>query len=185
MSIRALVRLAAGGIAAVLPGCSSYPPLPTVESVDLQRFMGDWYVIAHIPASSEANAFNGVESYALEADGGIATTYSFRDGAFDGPIEVMKPNAVVWNKKTNAAWGMQFFWPLRFEYLITYLDEDYTTTIIGRSPRDYAWVMARSPDVSDEKYSELVAELERQGYDKSKLRRVPHRWPDPQHPAFR
>ena len=176
--------LAALALAALLPACASYPPLPTVENVDLPRFMGDWYVIAHIPASSEAEAHNGVESYVLEEDGDIATTYAFRDGGFDGPIEVMEPNAVVWDGETNATWGMQFFWPLRFEYLITYLDADYTTTIIGRTARDYAWVMTRSPEISDARYAELRGELERQGYDVAKLRRVPHRWPDPEHPSF-
>jgi apolipoprotein D and lipocalin family protein len=174
---------AVAGLAGLVSGCASYPPLPTVDSVELPRFMGDWYVIAHIPASSEADAFNGVETYRLEEDGTIATTYAFRRGAFDGPIEVMEPNGVVYDTETNATWGMQFFWPFRFEYLITYLDEEYSTTIIGRTARDYAWIMARSPDVSSERYSALVAELGRQGYDTSLLRRVPQQWPDAGHPA--
>ncbi|MEM7200187.1 MAG: lipocalin family protein [Planctomycetota bacterium] len=166
-----------------LLGCSSQPPLATVDHVDLSRFMGDWYVIAHIPASSEAQAFNGVESYRMEEDGTIATTYAFRDGGFDGPIEVMNPNAVVRNTETNATWGMQFFWPLRFEYLVTYLDEDYTATIIGRTARDYAWIMTRTPEIPEAKYRELIAALTEQGYDPARVRRVPHRWPDPEHPS--
>ena len=30
-------------------GCQTMQPIHTVESVDLKRFMGDWYVIASIP----------------------------------------------------------------------------------------------------------------------------------------
>jgi apolipoprotein D and lipocalin family protein len=171
------------GLATAFCGCASYPPLPTVDHVDLPRFMGAWYVIAHIPASSEADAFNGVETYRLEPDGTVATTYAFRRGAFDGPVEVMQPNGVVWDTETNATWGMQFFWPFRFEYLITYLDDDYSTTIVGRTARDYAWIMARSPELSEERYLALVAELEGQGYDTTLVRRLPQRWPDPGHPA--
>ncbi|MCC6408389.1 MAG: lipocalin family protein, partial [Planctomycetes bacterium] len=51
----------------VLPfvaACAS-APLPTVPKVDVPRFMGDWYVLGAIPASQEANAFNGVETYRL------------------------------------------------------------------------------------------------------------------------
>lgn len=183
-------RLAAVGAALVgvgalaLSACRSYPPLPTVPHVDLPRFMGDWYVVAHIPASSEKDAHNAVESYRLEADGTIATTYAFRDGGFDGEIVVMEPNGVVTDATTNATWGMQFFWPLRFEYLITYLDEAYRTTIIGRTARDYAWVMARTPDLTATEMAALEAELQKQGYDLAGLRRVPHRWPDPAHPTF-
>ena len=175
------------GAAALLLGglwtCSSYPPLPTVAQVDLPRFMGDWYVIAHIPASAEAAAHNAVESYELRDDGSIATTYAFRDGGFDGPIEVLTPEAVVRDTETNATWGMQFFWPFRLEYLITYLAEDYSATIIARSARDYAWIMARTPELPAAQLASLRAELERQGYDVQKLRAVPHRWPDPEHPT--
>ena len=159
---------------AIAAGCSTPPPLPTVSRVELPRFMGDWFVIAHIPASSEREAHNAVESYRLEPDGTIATTYAFRDGSFEGELEVMEPSAVVWDTTTNATWGMRFVWPFRFQYLITYLADDYTSTIVSRSARDYAWIMTRSPDVTDAEYATLVAELGRQGYDVSRLRRVPH-----------
>ncbi len=177
---------AATGLAVIvaLGACRSYPPLPTVEHVDLLRFMGDWYVIAHIPASSEAEAHNAVESYRLDPDGSIATTYAFRDGGFDGEFVVMQPSAVVRDLISNATWGMQFFWPLRFEYLITFLDPQYQMTIIARSARDYAWIMARRPDVDEATYGVLVDALGKQGYDTSKLRRVPQRWPDPAHPTM-
>lgn len=165
--------------------CGSHPLLPTVQYVDLPRFMGDWYVIAHIPASSEAAAHNAVESYHLEKDGTIATTYAFRDGGFDGELQVLKPSAVVRDTKTNATWGMQFFWPLRFEYLITWLDADYQTTIVGRTARDYAWIMARRPDLDAAVLAQLESELSRQGYDRTRLRWVPQRWPDPGHPVPR
>ena len=46
--------------------------IKTVESVNLDRFMGEWYVIAHIPTFIEKNAFNAVESYELNKDGTIA-----------------------------------------------------------------------------------------------------------------
>lgn len=42
--------LAALGLGLALSACASTPPtIPPVANVDLQRFMGDWYVIAHIP----------------------------------------------------------------------------------------------------------------------------------------
>jgi len=158
--------------------------MPTVERVDLPRFMGDWFVIAHIPASAEAEAHNGVESYRLERDGrSVATTYAFRDGGFAGPVEVLRPRGYVEDVATNATWGMQFLWPFWAEYLVTWLAEDYSATIIGRSARDYVWIMARSPRIDAALYDELVKEVKRQGYDPSRLRRVPQQWPDPGHPV--
>jgi apolipoprotein D and lipocalin family protein len=176
--IRRLLSASAAPLVFAFVSCASYPPLPTVPTVDLQRFMGDWFVVAHIPASSERNAYNGVESYSLTPDGTIATTYVFREGSFDGEVEILRPSAVVLDSATNATWGMQFFWPVRFEYLITYLEADYSATIIGRSARDYAWIMSREPELSEERFTTLAAVLASQGYDSAKLRRVPQCWPD-------
>ena len=41
----------------ILSGCQTLPPIHTVSSVDLDRFMGDWYVIASIPTIFEKGAF--------------------------------------------------------------------------------------------------------------------------------
>ena len=80
---------------------------------------------------------------------------------------------------------MQFFWPLRFEYLITYLDPDYQTVIVARSARDYAWIMARTPTIDEAVFAALCGQLRDQGYDLANLRRVPQQWPDPEHPVSR
>jgi len=37
--------LCATMLVAGLSACATRAPMPTVESVDLSRFMGDWYVI--------------------------------------------------------------------------------------------------------------------------------------------
>lgn len=159
--------------ALMLSGCQATQPMRTVEYVDLERFMGDWYVIAHIPARAERNAYNALESYRLTDDGSIATTYSFNEGGFDGPEKVMTPRGFVRDTNSNAEWGMQFVWPISAEYLVIYLDQDYSTTIIGRSKRDYVWIMARQPVISDARYRELVQFVYDKGYDTSKLRKVP------------
>jgi apolipoprotein D and lipocalin family protein len=73
---------------------------------------------------------------------------------------------------------MRFVWPIKAEYLITHLTQDYSLTVIGRNKRDYVWIMARTPQISDDNYQQLVQELSRQGYDISKLRITPHKWPE-------
>ena len=160
----------------MLSACSSRPSLPTARSVDLQRFMGDWYVIASIPTSMERGAHNAVESYRLDQDGSIATTFTYRDGSFDGPEKVMHPRGYVRDTASNAVWGMQFIWPIRAEYLIAHVDADYRETIIARSRRDYVWIMARSPTLPDDDYARLARMVADLGYDSSKLLKVPQRW---------
>jgi apolipoprotein D and lipocalin family protein len=160
-----------------MTGCASRPPtMPTVDHVDLDRFMGDWYVIANIPTAIEKGAHNAVESYRLDDDGTIATTFTFRDGSFDGPEKAYHPRGFVRDRESNAVWGMQFVWPIKAEYLVIYLDEDYSKTVIGRSKRDYVWIMAREPRMPEAEYGEIVGYLSKLGYDVSRIEKVPQRW---------
>ncbi|MFN0038516.1 MAG: lipocalin family protein [Burkholderiales bacterium] len=151
-------------------------PIATVADVNLERFMGDWYVIANIPTFIEKGAHNAVESYRLDSDGTIATTFTFRAGAFDGETKRYHPRGYVLNLKSNAVWGMQFIWPIKADYRISYLSEDYTLTVIGRERRDYVWIMSRTPDIAEADYQRLLRFVGDQGYDLAKLQRVPQQW---------
>jgi apolipoprotein D and lipocalin family protein len=159
----------------LLAGCagSPLPPPETVARVDLPRFMGDWFVIAAIPTFIETEAYNAIESYQLAADGTIETTFSFREGGFDGPAKRYTPRGFVADKQSNALWGMQFLWPFKSEYRVSYLDPDYRQTIIARTARDYVWIMARTPMIADDDYRKLVEKVGQLGYPTAKLRKVP------------
>ncbi len=157
-----------------LGGCqSAQVPIATAPRVDLQRFMGDWYVIGNIPTFIERDVYNAVESYRLDSDGTIDTTFTFNKGAFDGPAKKYTPRGFVRDTETNAVWGMQFIWPIKADYRILYVSEQYEHTIVGREARDYVWIMARTPLIADSDYQALLAMVERAGYDISKVRRVP------------
>lgn len=163
----------------LLTACAgqALPPVAAVPQVDLQRFMGDWYVIAAIPTFIENEAYNAVESYRLDADGNIATTFTFRKGDFDGPLKTYEATGYVVDGSGNAVWGMQFVWPIKAEYRIAYLAPDYGTTVIARNARDYVWIMAREPRIDKGRYRQLVDFVAGLGYDVSGLRQVPQQWP--------
>ncbi len=163
------------GLLLTLASCAS-AQMPTVETVELDRFMGPWYVIANIPTFIETGAHNAVEKYTLNKDGSIATEFTFRDGGFDGEEKRYTPTGYVVNSATNAEWRMQFLWPFKSEFLISYLDPDYAVTIIARTKRDYVWIMARSPAISEDEYNKAVEFLRINGYDTRLIQRVPQRW---------
>ena len=160
----------------MLAACSSSPPIHTAKAVDLERFMGDWYVIANIPTFIETDAYNAMESYRLDRDGTVATTFSFRAGGFEGERKTYHPTGYMIDKRSNAVWGMQFIWPVKADYRILYVDEVYEQTIIGRIQRDYVWLMARTPQVSEADYQRFLQLIAAEGYDISKVQRVPQRW---------
>jgi apolipoprotein D and lipocalin family protein len=153
-------------------------PIQPVAQVHLSRFMGDWYVIASIPSHLERSAYNAVESYQLLPDGRIGTTFRYRDGGFDTPLKTMHPVGTVQPGTGNAVWGMQFIWPIKAEYIVAYLDDNYDETIIARNKRDYVWIMARTPSVAQTEYDALVERVRQLGYSIKDLRKVPQHWPE-------
>ena len=176
--IRAAGALAGAVIITTVVGCQSVPsqPISTAQSVDLERFMGKWYVIASIPTRIEKNAYNAVERYQLVGEDRVRTTFTFREGGFDGDLKRYEPTGFVRDKVSNAVWGMQFIWPFKADYRIVYVDQDYLTTIIGRTKRDYVWIMARTPQIPEDEYRRLVNRVAAEGYDPSEIRKVPQRW---------
>jgi apolipoprotein D and lipocalin family protein len=105
----------------------------------------------------------------------VETTFAFNQGGFSGERKEYNPKGFVVENTGNAVWGMQFIWPIKADYRIVHLDDDYEKTIIGRNARDYVWVMARTPQISDADYEELIAVVESLGYDLDKIRKSPHR----------
>lgn len=148
----------------------------TVERVDLQRFMGDWYVIAILPNLIEKNAVNGIESYRLDPDGSIAVTYTFYKGSPGGKKKVMHPRGKVINRVSNAQWKMQLFKPFWSDYLIIDLAEDYRYTVIGVPNRKYVWIMSRTPSISDEDYAGIIGRLDKMDYRTEKIVKMPQIW---------
>ena len=165
-------------LCSIIAGCAGNKmnEIATVKPVDISRFMGDWYVIAVIPTPIETQAFNAIENYKLDADGTIATTFTYYKGAFDGPLKTYRPRGFVNKESGNGVWGMQFIWPIKADFRIAYLDADYQRTIIARNARDYVWIMARTPQISEAQYNEMTDIVKNLGYDLNKLRKVPQDW---------
>ena len=160
-------------------GCTSMRNLPEqkiVPHVEMQKFMGTWYVIASIPTIFEKNAYNAVEIYSWnEKEQRVDIDFSFNKDSFDGPIKKIPQTATIYNKETNSEWRVRPFWPLSFAYLIVDLAPDYSDTIIGVPDRKNVWIMARTKTIPEARYQQLVDKVKTLGYDLSKLQKVPQK----------
>ena len=87
---------------------SNTQTMKTVSFVNIERFMGDWYVIANIPTFIEKRATNAIESYSLNSKGEIETTFTFFQDNPNGKKKVYTPTGIIYETETNAEWRMQF-----------------------------------------------------------------------------
>lgn len=161
---------------AVLAGCSTFKkhePLPVVNQLDLNRFMGTWYVIASVPTVFDKEAYNAVEIYSRAAKG-IQITYQFNAGGFDGKLKSYNSKAMVNNPGINSDWDVTFVWPFKSDYNVIYLEPDYSLVVVGHPNRKNVWIMSRQKQIEDAKYSDIILMLQGLGYNVGKVRLVPH-----------
>ena len=158
----------------MLNACQTTPtdPIEVASPLDLDRFMGQWYVIANIPTFPEKGAYNAIETYRRAGPNEIATTFTFRKDGPDGELKTMTATGFV-RDENPAIWKMRFLWPFKADFRVLYVSPDYQTTIVGRQKRDYLWIMARSPQLDASVYQHLLDTAKDRGYSLEKLQKVP------------
>lgn len=160
----------------LLAACRStdLPNQRLASNVDIERFMGSWYVHGYTPTFLDRDAFGAIESYELRDDGKIQTTYRFRKGGPSGKEKVYRPVGWVHDTASNAEWRMRFFGMFTAPYYVVYASDDYEYTIIGHPNKRLAWVMSRSPRIGEGQYGILRDKLAALDYDLESFQRVSH-----------
>ena len=163
---------------ALFTGCAhvrQHEPLPTVERVDLDRFMGTWYVIGMVPNNIlDRKPYNATETYS-RASKGISITYAFNAGSFDGKQKSYTVRAMVDDPGINADWEVRYItWPFESDYRIIHLEPDYSVAVIGQSSRKRVWILSRDKQINDTLYSDITLYLQDLGYDVGKIHTVRH-----------
>lgn len=148
-------------------------PEKPVKFVDLEKFMGKWYVIAFTPTFVDQGAENGIETYRLLENGNIDIDYTF---SIDGEFESHKQTGIVQPDLSNAKWRLKYNWLLSFDYyLIIELDPEYDYTVIGVPNRSFVWIMARKQKMEESLLKEIFTRLKEKGYDLDKIKRMKFR----------
>lgn len=149
------------------------PPLRSSLQLDLDRYMGRWWVVGHVPYFAERGKVATADVYALRPDGRIDNTYVYRK-AFDRPEKSMHGVATVVPGTGNAQWRIAFFGGLvKADYLVLEVAPDYSWALVGHPRRKLAWIFAREPRMDDARFNELRARFAAYGYDTGTIVRVP------------
>lgn len=149
-------------------------PLVSVGYVDLDRYMGRWYMMANIPYFAERGNLAPHVDYSLRPDGLIADRFEAR-ASFDKPPFVKNGLIEILNPMTNAEGRVTFLQPIWQDFTILYLDKDYRYTVIGHSSRNYCWIFAREPQLDEATYTAMRKVLTKDRFDVSRVLRLPHR----------
>jgi len=152
----------------LLTSCKTTEELQTVDYVDLERYQGKWYEITKIPNRFEKNLIYVTANYTLKENGKIKVLndgYNTKKGKYEKAVGEAKVNG-------PGKLGVSFFKPFYGDYYIMELDEDYQWVLVGSPSRDYLWILARTPQISEELITELSKKAENAGFDISRLERM-------------
>lgn len=143
----------------------------TVDSVDLKKYAGTWYEIGRLPMYFQRNCASDVTAtYVEKTDGSgikVINQCKAQDGSGITAEGLAKPADTTGSKLKVTFLPSWIRWlPVgRADYWILAHDADYKTALVGTPDKDYLWLLARSPNVSQETYANYRQIAQQQGYD--------------------
>ncbi|MES2664378.1 MAG: lipocalin family protein [Pseudomonadota bacterium] len=148
-------------------------PLESNIQVDLNRYMGKWWVIANIPYFAEKGKVATADEYKLLADGKIDNIYHYRK-SFNKSEKSIQATAEVVPNTGNAKWEIGFLWGIiKADYLILEVAPDYSWALIGHPKRNLAWIFSREKVMDENLYVTLREKFRNFGYNPDLILRIP------------
>jgi apolipoprotein D and lipocalin family protein len=146
---------------------SPKPPLPTVASVDVQRYLGTWTQQALIPNRFQAMCVSDTRAtYARDGDG-LSVLNQCRNK--DGQLEEAKGVAKIVDGSNNAKLRVSFFRPFYGDYWVLALEPNYQWVLVGEQSRAYGWILSRQAKLDDATYNQILERAAELGYDTTKF----------------
>lgn len=155
-------------------------PVVPVAALDVPRYMGKWYEIAHFPNWFQKKCVDSTHAeYTLQPNGRVRVVNRCRlaSGEINEAIgearQVGDGGATSPQLKVRFAPAWLSFLPMVWgDYWVLDLDADYQMVAVGEPTREYLWVLARTPQVSEQAYVALLQRLVQQGFNVSLLQRT-------------
>ncbi|TKB48421.1 lipocalin [Ferrimonas sediminicola] len=133
----------------LVTGCTSAPEgVEPVRSFELERYLGTWYEVARLDHSFERGLRDVTADYSMREDGGI---HVINRGVREDTGEVSEAigRAYPVGQPSVAHLKVSFFGPFFGAYVVFELDAEYRYAFVSGPNRDYLWLLARTPQVSE------------------------------------
>ncbi len=143
-------------------------PNKTVARVDLNRFGGTWYCLYSIPTLFDKGSREMVTRYTWDKNGyyNVVTTCK-KDQSPE--IHTFKSKIFQVEGTNNSQMKAQFIWPIKVDYWVIDLADDYSYTVIGHPDYKFLYIMSRKPEMDKALYEKIVARCKAMGYPVEKL----------------
>lgn len=145
------------------------PDVATVDSLDLDRYLGKWYEIARFDHKFERNLVGSTAEYSYRDDGLIRVVNSGYKNTLDGEFKQSEGKARRPNADEPGKLEVAFFGNFYGDYYVLELADDYRYALVGSKTDKYLWILSRTPALADEDYNFLMQRIKDRGYNADKL----------------
>ena len=154
----------------------------TVKNLDIERFMGKWYVISAIPTFVEKGCSDAYDIYTLKEDDTIEIRYSAMNCNIlkEGKVFNILQEGKIIDNINKSKWEVSFidpwipFYSAPYDILIID-DNNYEYVVVG-STLSFGWVLSRNKTMDQELYNDILNKLEIDfNYDKNKFKKMSHK----------
>lgn len=152
--------------------------LRPVDQLDLELYLGEWHAIAKAPERFMSRCATDTRlNYKRTGDGmQLDVTCLTRNGKSEditGPFRIAGGNNGSGQLEVRFGPAILAFIPGAWgDYWVVDIDADYSMAIVSEPYRAYMWALSRTPEISDERYDELLERLETLGFDRSTVVRL-------------
>lgn len=150
-------------------------PLPTVSSVNLKSYMGDWYEIARLPNDFQKQCVADTQAH-YEIDGDSVKVVN-RCRTRSGDIDEAEGVAKTVEGSNNAKLRVSFFRPFYGDYWILAFGPENQWVLVGEPSRENSWVLARSPKLPDAQLNAALDRAATLGFARGAFQRTPQTQP--------
>ncbi|EPR42506.1 MULTISPECIES: lipocalin family protein [Desulfococcus] len=170
------IKCGAAVVLGLLLGCVGPPEeIRPVKAFDAERYLGVWYEIARLDHWFERNLTDVSATYSLRNDGGIDVL----NRGFDVSSQkwkIARGRAYAVGDNDEGSFKVSFFGPFYGGYHVIDLDRyTYEYALVCGSNRSYLWILARNPQLPEEKTAHLIETAKSMGFDTSGLIFVAHK----------
>ena len=166
-----MIRLFLAILVAV-SGCALAAP-SAVSDLDLNRYQGTWYEVARMPnrfqkacVQAAVARYQRLDSGRLSVENQCETANGKRKTA-RGIARQPDPNQP--GKLAVSFFSILGIRPIWGAYWVLAIDADYSVAVVGDAKQTYAWILSRTPTLTNDRMQDAIAVLVRNGYDTGTL----------------
>ena len=158
-----------------LSSCTAIPSgIQPIDNFKPNDYMGLWYEIARIDNSFERGLSKVTANYSLNPDGTIKVVNKGYDAA-EQQWQQAQGKAKFVQQNNIAHLKVSFFGPFYASYIVVDSDETHSEyAIVSGHNRNYLWLLARQPEVSNSIKNSFEQFMQQQAYPSKDLIWVEH-----------